>query len=152
MAAIADSFTAMITPRPYSNASSAQEALLNLYEWGGTLFSAPMIEQFVQAIGVFPVGSLVELSNGEVAAVVAHNRVRRLEPKVLVLTGPDKSPLATPIERDLFELGKSSHNRLRITKGVRMNSFNLSIRDYYLINDTVINESGDGPDRQDASS
>jgi HD-GYP domain-containing protein (c-di-GMP phosphodiesterase class II) len=152
MTAIADSFTAMITPRPYSNASSAQEALLNLYEWGGTLFSAPMIEQFVQAIGVFPVGSLVELSNGEVAAVVAHNRVRRLEPKVLVLTRPDKSPLATPIERDLFELGKSSHNRLRITKGVRMNSFNLSIRDYYLLNDTVIDESGDGPDRQDASS
>jgi HD-GYP domain-containing protein (c-di-GMP phosphodiesterase class II) len=152
MTAIADSFTAMITPRPYANASSAQEALLNLYEWGGTLFSAPMIEQFVQAIGVFPVGSLVELSNGEVAAVVAHNRVRRLEPKVLVLTSPDKSPLATPIERDLFELGKSSHNRLRITKGVRMNSFNLSIRDYYLLNDTVIDESGDGPDRRDASS
>jgi hypothetical protein len=33
-----------------------------------------------------------------------------------------------------------------------MNSFNLSIRDYYLLNDTVIDESGDGPDRQDASS
>jgi HD-GYP domain-containing protein (c-di-GMP phosphodiesterase class II) len=152
MTAIADSFAAMITPRPYANASSAQEALLNLYEWGGTLFSAPMIEQFVQAIGVFPVGSLVELSNGEVAAVVAHNRVRRLEPKVLVLTGPDKSPLATPIERDLFELGKSTVNRLRITKGVRMNSFNLSIRDHYLLNDTAINELGAGTDRQDASS
>jgi HD-GYP domain-containing protein (c-di-GMP phosphodiesterase class II) len=152
MTAIADSFAAMITPRPYANASSAQEALLNLYEWGGTLFSAPMIEQFVQAIGVFPVGSLVELNNGEVAAVVAHNRVRRLEPKVLVLTGPDKSPLATPIERDLFELGKSTVNRLRITKGVRMNSFNLSIRDHYLLNDTAINEAGAGTDRQDASS
>ena len=142
MTAIADSFAAMITPRPYANASSAQEALLNLYEWGGTLFSAPMIEQFVQAIGVFPVGSLVELSNGEVAAVVAHNRVRRLEPKVLVLTAPDKSPLATPIERDLFELGKSSQNRLRITKGVRVNSYTLSIRDHYLLIDTAINRSG----------
>ena len=152
MTAIADSFAAMITPRPYANASSAQEALLSLYEWGGSSFSATMIEQFVQAIGVFPVGSLVDLSNGEVAAVVAHNRFRRLEPKVLVLTSPDKSPLATPIERDLFELGKSSHNRLRITKGVRMNSFNLSIRDHYLLNDTAINEAGAGTDRQDASS
>ena len=152
MTAIADSFAAMITPRPYANASSAQEALLSLYEWGGSSFSATMIEQFVQAIGVFPVGSLVDLSNGEVAAVVAHNRFRRLEPKVLVLTSPDKSPLATPIERDLFELGKSSHNRLRITKGVRMNSFNLSIRDHYLLNDTAINEAGAGTDRKDASS
>ena len=152
MTAIADSFSSMTTPRPYANASLPQEALLNLYECRGTLLSAPLIEQFVQAIGVFPVGSLVELSNGEVAVVVAHNRIRRLEPKVLVLTSPDKSPLATPIERDLFELGKSTVNRLRITKGVRINSFNLSIRDHYLLNDTAINEPGAGPDRQDASS
>jgi HD-GYP domain-containing protein (c-di-GMP phosphodiesterase class II) len=152
MTAIADSFSSMTTPRPYANASLPQEALLNLYECRGTLLSAPLVEQFVQAIGVFPVGSLVELSSGEVAVVIAHNRIRRLEPKVLVLTSPDKSPLATPVERDLFELGKSSRERLRITKGVRMNSFNLSIRDYYLLNDTVIDESGDGPDRQDASS
>ena len=131
MTAIADSFSAMITPRPYANASSAQETLLSLYEWGGTSFSAPLIEQFVQAVGVFPVGSLVELSNGEVAVVVAHNRVRRLEPKVLVLTWPDKSPLAKPIERDLFEMGKSSRNRLRIMRGLRMNAFGLKLRDYY---------------------
>jgi len=131
MTAIADSFSAMITPRPYANAASAQETLLSLYEWGGTSFSAPLIEQFVQAVGVFPVGSLVELSNGEVAVVVAHNRVRRLEPKVLVLTWPDKSPLAKPIERDLFEMGKSSRNRLRIMRGLRMNAFGLKLRDYY---------------------
>jgi len=131
MTAIADSFSAMITPRPYANASSAQEALLSLYEWGGSSFSAPMIEQFVQAIGVFPVGSLVDLSNGEVAVVVAHNRIRRLEPKVLVLTAPDKSPLAKPIERDLFEVSKSSGDRLRIMRGLRMNTFGLKLRDYY---------------------
>ena len=133
MTAIADSFSAMITPRPYANASSAQEALLTLYESGGTSFSAPLIEQFVQAVGVFPVGSLVELNNGEVAVVVAHNRVRRLEPRVLVLTWPDKSPLAKPIERDLFEMGKSSRNRLRIMRGLRMNAFGLKLRDYYQV-------------------
>jgi HD-GYP domain-containing protein (c-di-GMP phosphodiesterase class II) len=140
MAAIADSFSAMITPRPYADASSAQEALLSLYEWGGSSFSAPMIEQFVQAIGVFPVGSLVDLSNGEVAAVVAHNRFRRLEPKVLVLTSPDKSPLATPIERDLFELGKSSRDRLRIMRGLRMNTFGLKLRDYYQSESAPVDE------------
>lgn len=131
MTAIADSFSAMITSRPYATASSAQEALLSLYEWGGTSFSAPLIEQFVQAVGVFPVGSLVELNNGEVAVVMAHNRVRRLEPKVLVLTWPDKSPLAEPIERDLFKMGKTSRNRLRIIRGLRMNAFGLKLSDYY---------------------
>jgi hypothetical protein len=99
-----------------------------------------MIEQFVQAIGVFPVGSLVDLSNGEVAAVVAHNRVRRLEPKVLVLTSPDKSPLATPIERDLFELGKSTRDRLRIMRGLRVNTFGLKLRDYYQSESAPVDE------------
>jgi hypothetical protein len=131
----------MTTPQPYTNAASAQEALLTLYESGGTSFSAPLIEQFVQAVGVFPVGSLVELSNGEVAVVVAHNRVRRLEPRVLVLTAPDKSPLATPIERDLFQMAKSSSTRLRITKGLRSNAFSLTIRDHYQLVSSAVDSN-----------
>jgi HD-GYP domain-containing protein (c-di-GMP phosphodiesterase class II) len=137
MTAIADSFSAMTTPRPYANSSSPQEALLKLYEWGGSSFSTSLIEQFVQAIGVFPVGSPVELSNGEVAVVVTYNRVRRLEPKVLVLTRPDKSPLDKPIERDLFHLGKSSRNRVQIAKGLKMNAFSLKIRDHYQLDFTA---------------
>ncbi len=150
MTAIADSFAAMTTPRPYADACSAQEALLSLYEWGGTSFSATLIEQFVQAIGVFPVGSLIELSNGEVAIVVAHNRVRRLEPKVLVLTAPDKTPLATPIERDLYEMGKSSKDRLRITKGLRINSFSLTIRDHYQLDNAARHQFTAATDQQEA--
>jgi HD-GYP domain-containing protein (c-di-GMP phosphodiesterase class II) len=152
MTAIADSFSAMTSPRPYADAFLAQEALLNLYDWGGTSFSTTLVEQFVQAIGVFPVGSLVELSNGEIAVIVAHNRVRRLEPRVLVLTWPDKTPLGIPLERDLFEMGKSSLNRLRITKGVRMNAFNRTIRDHYLLSDAEIDRSSAAPDRQGALS
>ncbi|MEZ5728792.1 MAG: HD-GYP domain-containing protein [Burkholderiaceae bacterium] len=93
IAAIADSFAAMITPRSYANPTAAQDALMNLFEWAGSSFHEPFAEQFVQAVGIFPTGSFVELSTGEVAIVLAHNRVRRLEPKVLVLTWPDKRPL-----------------------------------------------------------
>jgi HD-GYP domain-containing protein (c-di-GMP phosphodiesterase class II) len=132
MAAIADSFAALITPRAYANPSAPQDALMNLYEWAGTSFHEPLVEQFVQAVGVFPVGSLVELSSGEVAIVVAHNRVRRLEPKVLVLTGPDKSPLAEPIERDLLIEGKAARARIRIVRGLATGAYGLKVRDYYL--------------------
>ena len=133
MTAIADSFSAMTTPRPYANSSSPQEALLKLYEWGGSSFSTALIEQFVQAIGVFPVGSPVELSNGEIAVVVTHNRVRRLAPRVLVVTRPDKSPLDTPFERDLCDLANSARHRVQITKCLRMNAFSLKIRDHYQV-------------------
>ena len=140
MTAIADSFAAMIAQRPYASASSAQEAMITLFERSGISFSAPLVEQFVQAIGVFPVGSLVELSNGEIAVVVAHNRVRRLEPRVLVLTWPNKTPLGIPIERDLFEMGKSSRNRLRIRKGVRMDELGLKIHEHFKLDKAAIDQ------------
>ena len=136
MAAIADSFAALITPRPYAKASAPQDALMNLYEWSGTSFHEPLVEQFVQAIGVFPVGSLVELSSGEVAVVIAHNRVRRLEPRVLVLSEPDKTLLEVPIERDLYQESKDSRGRqkksLRIVRGLPAGTHGFKLQDYYL--------------------
>ncbi|MCM2327931.1 MAG: HD-GYP domain-containing protein [Lysobacter sp.] len=102
MAGIADCFAALTKSRPYAEAVSSYEALRSITGWGGDYFHAPLTEQFVQAIGVFPVGSLVELSTGEVAVVVSHNKVRRLKPRVLLLTGPDKTPAAYPIMVDLL--------------------------------------------------
>jgi len=102
MAGISDCFAALTKSRPYAEAVSSYEALRNITGWGGEYFHAPLTEQFVQAIGVFPVGSLVELSTGEVAVVVSHNKVRRLKPRVLLLTGPDKTPAAYPIMVDLL--------------------------------------------------
>ena len=69
---------------------------------GGKLFHAPLVEQFVQTVGVFPVGSRVELSTGEIAIVLQQSTVRRLKPKVLVVTGPDKVLLTAPTVRDLL--------------------------------------------------
>lgn len=136
MAAIADSFAALITPRPYAKASAPQDALMNLYEWSGTSFHEPLVEQFVQAIGVFPVGSLVELSNGEVAVVLAHNRIRRLEPRVLVLSTADKTPLEVPLQRDLYQESKDSRGRqkksLRIVRGLPAGTHGFNLQDYYL--------------------
>ena len=154
MAAIADSFAALITPRPYAKASSPQDALMSLYEWSGTSFHEPLVEQFVQAIGVFPVGSLVELSSGEVAVVLAHNRIRRLEPRVLVLSTPDKTPLEVPAARDLYQETRKSRGRqtrpLRIVRGLSAGTYGFKLQDYYL--DEVTTQHGNtaqsAPDAQ----
>jgi HD-GYP domain-containing protein (c-di-GMP phosphodiesterase class II) len=145
MTAIADSFAALITPRAYANASAPQDALMNLYEWCGTSFHEPLVEQFVQAIGVFPVGSMIELTSGEIAVVVAHNRIRRLEPKVLVLSNPDKTPLAQPVERDLFREAKArardqDDKPMRIARGLPAGAFGFRLRDYYL--DEIAKQNG----------
>ncbi len=132
MAAISDSFAALVSTRPYANASSAQDALMNLYEWCGTSFHEPLVEQFVQAIGIFPVGSMVELSSGEIAIVLSHNRTKRLEPKVLIISWPDHRPLSTPLERDLNSkpLGGDG-TALRISRGLASGAYGLQVKNYY---------------------
>lgn len=104
MAAIVDSYVGLTTPRAYASPLAPQDALMNLFQWGGSSFDAALVEQFVQAIGAFPVGSLVELSSGEIALVREQRPGRPLHPRVRLLTWPDRRLLAVPLEVDLYAL------------------------------------------------
>ncbi|MBU6273178.1 MAG: HD-GYP domain-containing protein, partial [Betaproteobacteria bacterium] len=132
LAGIADTFSALVSARPYANASAAQDALMSLYQWADTSFHGPLVEQFVQSLGVFPVGTLVELSNEEVAVVLEHNRTRRLEPKVIVLADAAKRPLSQPFMRDLFTQPRAEGVRpLRIHRGLPAGAYGLRPHDFY---------------------
>jgi HD-GYP domain-containing protein (c-di-GMP phosphodiesterase class II) len=102
MAGLADSYSAMISARPYAQAVSVQQALHGLYGSRDKAFKADLIEQFIQCVGVFPVGSLVELNSGEVAVVVSQNRARRLKPRVMLVLDINRQPFASPVMLDLI--------------------------------------------------
>jgi HD-GYP domain-containing protein (c-di-GMP phosphodiesterase class II) len=133
MAGIVDAITAMISQRAYAPAVSTYDALREIMASGGRLFNTAMLEQFVQAIGVFPIGSLVELSTGEVAAVTGHNPIRRLEPRVLVLTQSDKTPVRAPFERDLlYRPTDAAGKPIYILRGLPTGAYGVDPRKYYL--------------------
>lgn len=94
IAAVVDAYDAMTRDRPYCRAVGPHVALQSLYRDRGTRYAPEVVEQFMQCMSVYPIGSLVELGTGEVAIVMAHNAARRLQPRVMVLTAPDKQPLA----------------------------------------------------------
>lgn len=102
MAGIVDTFVGMTSDRPYGEATSPEQALQQLYEWRGKIFSAEIVEDFIKCVGVFQVGSLVELNTGEVAVIVAHNRARRLLPRIMLILDWMKKPYARPIMLDLI--------------------------------------------------
>jgi HD-GYP domain-containing protein (c-di-GMP phosphodiesterase class II) len=132
MAAIADSFTAMTSPRPYNVARSSFDAMKELFKSTETQFHTPLVEEFVQAIGIFPIGSMIELSNGVIAIVLEHNKIRRLEPKVLLLTKPNKKIIEKPIVLDLMEQNLFVENkRISILRGLPDGAYGLSYQDYY---------------------
>ena len=132
MAAVADSFAALTSLRPYAPPLPAYDALKILYGQATTHYHAPLVEQFVQAIGVFPAGSLVELTSGEVATVLAHNRVRRLEPRVLVLTDTEKKPIHEPLPLDLLLQPKAvDGSDIKIVRGLPTGAYGLDLRQFY---------------------
>jgi len=130
MSAIADTFAAITHKRPYAPPVSPHDALQMLSNWSGTQFQADMVEHFIQSIGVFPVGSLVELSTGEVAVVVTHNKQKRLRPKVLVVTEEDKAPRKHPTIKDLIY--DVSDSPIYIRRGLPSNSYGIDPNEYYL--------------------
>ena len=93
IAAVIDSYHAMTSPRPHRPAMAQHVALQQLYRGRGTAYAGEVVEQFMQCMSVYPVGSLVELNTGEVAIVMAQNAARRLMPRVMVLTTPDREVL-----------------------------------------------------------
>jgi HD-GYP domain-containing protein (c-di-GMP phosphodiesterase class II) len=94
IAGIVDSYDAMTSARPYAPARSPHQAVMELYEARDRLFQAELVEQFIRVCGVYPTGSLVELTDGSVGVVTAVNSLRRLRPCVLLLLDVDKQPLA----------------------------------------------------------
>ncbi|HEY5633922.1 MAG TPA: HD-GYP domain-containing protein [Burkholderiaceae bacterium] len=105
MAAIADTYAAMTSSRPYGNPVAPHAALRHLFAQAGSGFHEPLVQQFARSLGAFPVGSLVELTSGEVALVLAHDRARRRAPRVVRLADPSRAPLAAPRELDLLGHG-----------------------------------------------
>jgi HD-GYP domain-containing protein (c-di-GMP phosphodiesterase class II) len=90
IAAIVDCYDAMISERSYAKAKSTFDAVRELKRLGGLAFPSELVELFIQAVGVFPTGTLVELNTGEVGVVVGQNRYRRLRPEVMLILDAHK--------------------------------------------------------------
>jgi HD-GYP domain-containing protein (c-di-GMP phosphodiesterase class II) len=93
IAGIVDTFDTLTAPPPFGENLSPSNALNIIYKGRGKQFHPALVEQFIQCIGVFPVGSVVELNSGEVAIVIAQNMVRRLQPRIMVVRDALGNPL-----------------------------------------------------------
>ena len=92
IAGIVDCYNAITSSRRYASTRSPAEAINQLYKLKGVHFNKDLIDEFIQAIGVYPVGAMVELSTGEVAIVAAQSKSRRLRPIVVMLLDSEKNP------------------------------------------------------------
>lgn len=100
--AIVDTYDAITSDRVYHAGIATLTALGQMYEWRERDFEPMLMEQFIQCMGVFPIGSVVRLNTGEIGVIRTRNRTRHLKPQVLVVLAPDHTPYATPKTIDLM--------------------------------------------------
>jgi putative nucleotidyltransferase with HDIG domain len=128
IAAIADCYDAITSHRIYAKAMPPSMAIKMLYEWKDIDFQSELIEEFIQAIGIYPAGTLVELSSGEVAIVVAEYRTRRLRPQVMVVLDKNKKPLDDIRVIDLLEATTTDDgSSLEIVNSLEPNAYGIDM-------------------------
>jgi len=100
---IVDCYDAITSDRIYKKGISAYDALKKMYEWRDSAFDAELVEKFIQCMGIYPIGSLVEMNTGSIGVVATINRERRLRPKVVLVLTSDKKPFEKPRVVDMME-------------------------------------------------
>ncbi len=111
--AIVDIYDAMTSDRCYHKGQPAHQALQLLYRLSleGHLDST-LVQRFIQVVGVYPVGSVVELNTGEVAVVKQIHHHVPLAPVVFLVKSAGNTLLSNPRELDLVAQIETPHRKI----------------------------------------
>jgi len=131
--AIVDCYDAITSDRVYQKGISAYEALKKMYEWRGAAFNSGLVERFIQCMGIYPIGSLVEMNTGSVGVVATINRDRRLRPTVVLVLTSDKKPFEKPKIVDMMS-GKPGVSDLEIKHVLPSGTYGINPTSYLPIN------------------
>ena len=83
MVAIVDVYDAITADRCYHKGMPPTAALKKLLEWSGNHLDPLLVQEFIRCVGIYPVGSLVRLSNDHLGIVVEQNEAHHQTPVVM---------------------------------------------------------------------
>ncbi len=117
IAAVVDIYDAITSDRCYHKGQPAHEALQCLYliSRKGHLDQA-LVQRFIQVVGVYPVGSIVELNTGEMGIVRRIHHESPLEPVVIIVKSAGNVLLSHPEEHDLRHQTQTPHRTIATVK------------------------------------
>ncbi len=127
---LSDSYDAMTSDRCYKNGMTPTRALELLYNEASADSDRELVRQFISCIGMYPVGSLVELDTGALGIVVAPHIDVHLAPVVLLVRRPDGVPYEKRELLNLAVAGSDSDRKLgaRIRRVLHPRDTDLDVR------------------------
>ena len=108
---------------------SPANAIARLYKQRELKFPEQFVVEFIQVMGMYPVGSVIELNTGELALVLEQNEHERLSPSVAVITDADKAILDKPELIDLASQQESNGIR-SVSCSADIQNLQLPLDDY----------------------
>lgn len=131
LVAVVDVYDAITSVRCYSKGMTPHEGVKKIYQWGQKDFNKEMVEKFIQAVGIYPVGTLVQMDTGEIGVVLSINPENLVRPRVIILYQNDQSRLETPLEVDLLEKSSPPENYARsILKPLNPQKWDINVRQF----------------------
>jgi putative nucleotidyltransferase with HDIG domain len=130
---VADIFDAMTSPRVYrGHTLTPDRALRFVLRKSGTMFDPLIAKAFIKAMGLYPIGTVVELDTGEKAVVIRQNgRPRMLHRPVVARLG-DGGPQDDLI--DLTELSEDGVSwRRTIVRAIHDRSLEAQKADCFIV-------------------
>jgi len=116
-----------------TNSISSTEALKNMYNWRNEMFDSHLVEQFIQCLGIYPIGSIVELDSGEVGIVISIALERRLQPKLMLVRDEQKKPYMPPRIINLAHYTEGDDAaRYEINRVLEPGDFGIDLKSYLL--------------------
>ena len=121
--AVADRYDDLCNPLRMEDGIAPAEALSRMYKREGSHFEPAALTRFIKSMGVYPPGSLVELSNGAVGLVTSVNRDSTLRPLV-TLWQENTKPADAPV------VDLSLEPELSISRSLRAAELEPEVREY----------------------
>ena len=112
MSAIVDVYDAMTSERCYHKGLPAPIALARMWESRGTHFDEKLLQAFMRCVGLYPVGSLVRLSDDRLAVVVEEDGENLLTPRLRVIYNLRQGAYLPPTDLDLARLPTGNRTRI----------------------------------------
>lgn len=128
---IVDIYDAITSDRVYHHGMNTLDALKNMFEWRENDLDSELVERFIQCLGIYPIGSLVELNSEEVGIVISAGQGRRLTPMIMLVRDAKKNAMMPPKLIDLSHFKRGDNDQpLDIRRVLDPSTYDIDVREY----------------------
>ena len=128
---IVDMYDAMTSDRIYQKGITHLEATHVITNMAGAHLDPILVIKFIESLGVYPPGCLVQMTNGAIAIVIECNEKIKLRPKIIIILDEEKNP----VQEQVIDLSKMIKDKkgdvYTIRKIVRAQDWNIDPHKYY---------------------